>query len=72
MDGWPAIFVVTCRDVEEGEELLGYYGKNYADAMKEKRHRKRKFGNFMDGLKVYLEKQLGEENAGLLTDACEL
>ncbi len=33
MDGWPAIYVISTRNIREGEELLGYYGPNFAEAM---------------------------------------
>lgn len=36
LNGWPSIFVITKRDIKAGEELLGFYGNDYWDALKAK------------------------------------
>ncbi len=72
MDGWPAIFVVTSRKVEKGEELLGYYGDGYGESMKALEDRKRKFDNLQIAMKSYAESVLGESAAVLLARSCEL
>merc|ERR1712013_397363 len=35
LNGWPSIFVVTTRDIAPNEQILGYYGNDYFDALKQ-------------------------------------
>eukprot|EP01084_Bolivina_argentea_P093108 167481_1 len=36
LNGWPSIFVITKRVAKKGEQLLGFYGNDYWDAVQEK------------------------------------
>ena len=36
LNGWPTLFVITKRRVKAGEEILGFYGSDYWDALKAK------------------------------------
>eukprot|EP01083_Nonionella_stella_P086049 238795_1 len=51
VNGWPRIFVVTKRDIEEGSVLCGYYGKTFKMAeyqrLRDKRNRSR-IGVYID------------------------
>jgi len=35
LNGWPSIFVVTKRDIMAGEQILGFYGNDYFQALKQ-------------------------------------
>ncbi len=35
MNEWPAIYIFTTREIEKGDEIMGYYGENFGKALEE-------------------------------------
>ncbi len=54
---WPAIFIISTRNIQAGEELLGYYGEEFGAACKDKDE----FDQFKDYMRTLVnEKILGD------------
>eukprot|EP01083_Nonionella_stella_P090148 251884_1 len=34
VNGWPQTYLIAKRDIERGEELMTYYGKEFSDAIR--------------------------------------
>ena len=34
VNGWPAVFMVTSKDIGAGDELFGWFGEDFRDAIK--------------------------------------